>query len=214
MIEQGHGRDGFGVHAGAVMLESGRERTGLVVRKWDLEQTIWAQRRLDMHESQTVQERQFNALKLRPYEISEWEGNLITQVGWGDMFTGFFGSQASLFSTTVGRIGIGTSTSATVATDTALGSVSGMTGNNWILSGSNPTLASNVTPCTVVITASFGTTAAVGAWNEFAIDHGTASGGPTTAAVGHMINHSSWSSGGPGTKGAATWSATATLSFT
>lgn len=213
MRESGAGADRLGIGAGVPLGDGGRERTGLLVRKWDEDQTLWAARKLDVPARRTVRPHQFGQLGVAPFEVSEWHGNLITRAGWGDLFTGFFGSQATLFSATVGRIGIGTSSTAATAADVALTSIGSMTGNNWILCGANPTLNSGVSPCTVVFTATFGLTDAVGAWNEFAIDHGTAATA-STAAVGHMINHSSWSSGGPGTKGSATWTATATLSFT
>jgi hypothetical protein len=55
----------------------------------------------------------------------------------------------------------------------------------------------------------------VGAWQEFAIDQGTANstaGTATVTAVAPMMNHSA--NIGAGTKAGGTWSATATLSFT
>lgn len=210
-IDKGFGTDLMGISAGAPMAEGGRERTMLVVHKWDGDQTDWAHKRLNVPEHITIPGRIFRELRVNPYEDYEYHGNLITRAGWGALFTGFFGTQATLFSTTTGRIGVGTSVTAATSADAALGSIASMTGNNWILCGANPTLNSGVTPSTVVFVATFGATDGVGAWNEFAIDHGTANTASVTP-VGIMINHSA--NIGAGTKAGGTWTATATLSFT
>lgn len=218
-LDKGFGSDLMGVSATSPLVESGRERTKLVIQKWDDDQAKWVFGRLDAPRNAfTLKPRHFAWLKVLPYEEYTYNGNLITRAGWAQLFAGgVFGTTPTKFSTTVGRIGIGTSTGAAAATDTALGSIAGLSGSgsNWILSGANPTLNTGATPCTVVFTATFGANDAVGAWNEFAIDQGTANstaGTPTVTAVAPMMNHST--SIGAGTKAGGTWTATATLSFT
>jgi hypothetical protein len=218
----GRAREAMGVHAAAAVGDLARETGLLVVEKWDLDQTEWAQRRLGLSPAADVTAKMFDRLKLKPYDVAVCPGNLLTEAGWAELLGGgFYGGGATLFTTGIGRIGVGTYVAgAPAAGDTALGSVSSMTGNNWILCGAVPTITTSGSPCTAVWTASFGTTAAVGTWNEWAIDHGTSSTGPTVTATAVMINHAvpgySGQPGypGPGTKGAATWTATATLSFT
>jgi hypothetical protein len=211
-IDKGRGADLMGVAATAPMAESGRERTFLFVEKWDDDQTAWVHRKLDIPAEVTIRGQHFRALKVDPYATHTYFGNLITQAGWGQLFKAVTVGSPTLFSATVGRIGVGTSTSAAASTDTALLSVASMTGNNWKLCGAGPTVTSAATPSTVVFTATFGATDAVGAWNEFAIDQGTASAGPTVTATAPMMNHST--NIGAGTKAGGTWTATATLSFT
>jgi hypothetical protein len=211
-IDRGFGADTMGIAALSPLVESGRERTKLVVQKWDDDQTKWMHRRMHLPQSVTVPGRIFLKAGVMPYEEFTYNGNLITQAGWGQLFKAVTVGSPTLFSATVGRIGIGTSVSAAAATDTALGSVASLTGNNWKLCGALPTVTSAATPGTVVFVATFGATDAVGAWNEFAIDQGTASAGPVVTATAPMMNHST--NIGAGTKASGTWTATATLSFT
>lgn len=217
-IDKGFGFDTMSIQATAPMEDSGRERTKLVIQKWDDDQTNWLENKLGVKHGVTIPGRAFLRFGLVPYEEFTYNGNLITRAGWNQLFLGgFAGTTGTKFSATVGRIGIGTSTSAASAADTALTSIAGMSGSgsNWILCGATPTLNSGVTPCTAVFVATFGANDAVGAWQEFAVDQGTANssaGTATVTAVAPMMNHST--NIGAGTKAGGTWTATATLSFT
>lgn len=219
-IDTGFGADVMGIAALSPLAESGRERTRLVIQKWDDDQTDWAFRKLDVPVNAfTIQPRQFRELRLLPYEEFTYHGNLITNAGWnlflrGKTILSTDTAPTVWFDATHGRIGIGTNTTpAAAATDTGLGSVTGMTGNNWKLCGAAPTFPNGTSsPWNVVFTATFGASDAVGAWNEFAIDQGTASAGPVITATAPMINHSV--NIGAGTKAGGTWTATATLTFT
>jgi hypothetical protein len=221
----GRGRDALGIGVQAGLYESGRERTGLLVRKWDAEQIAWAAGRIARDHDHLfdpaaeIDHRQFELLGVAPYEVVEWLGNLVTQAGWAAFIAGPFGTTPTKFSVTAGRIGIGSGTGPAVATDTALGSVAGISGSgsNWRLTGSNPVVNTGVTPCTFVHTVAFGINDAIGPWNEFAVDIGTANstaGTPSVTATAPMYNHSA-SSGLAGTKAVSqTWTATVTFSFT
>jgi hypothetical protein len=217
-IDRGFGADTMGIAALSPLVESGRERTKLVIEKWDDDQTRWLHRKMNLPQSVTIPGRIFRTFDLIPYEEFTYNGNLITRAGWNQLFVGgFAGTTGTKFSATVGRIGIGTSTSAASAADTALTSIAGLSGSgsNWILCGATPTLSTAGTPCTAIFVATFGANDAVGAWQEFAVDQGTANstaGTPTVTAVAPMMNHST--NIGAGTKAGGTWTATATLSFT
>jgi hypothetical protein len=214
-LDAGRGGDAMGVGVHAPLAESGRERTMFTVQKWDEDATLWVARRTGTGRPQA---RHFAAAKVDPYDVTKWHGNLITKAGWtlflhGKTILSTDTAPTIWFDTTHGRIGVGTSSTAATASDTALGSIGSMTGNNWILCGAAPTVTTTGAPSTVVFTATFGSTDAVGAWNEFAIDQGTASAASVTATA-PMLNHSA-SAGLAGTKASGqTWTATATLSFT
>jgi hypothetical protein len=212
-VDKGFGADFMAIAASAPLMESGRERTQLVIQKWDEDQTAWMYRKMEhVPKHVTIPGRSFLRFGLMPYEEYTYHGNLITRAGWNQLFLGgFVGTTGTKFSATVGRIGVGTSNTAATAADTNLNSIASMTGNNWILCGVAPTTSVVGTPCTAVFTATFGATDAVGAWNEFAIDQGTASAATVTATA-PMMNHSAGI--GAGTKAGGTWTATATLSFT
>ena len=64
-----------------------------------------------------------------------------------------------MFSTSVGRIGLGIGTTAAAYSDTNLTTQTGWTGNNWILCGAAPTYtaATGGTPASMVFTATFST---------------------------------------------------------
>lgn len=214
-IDYGYGADGLNIGASVPLMESGRERTQFLVERWDEDQVNWVKAYFGLHCDPSKSH--FVAARVTPYLVTEYFGNLITEAGW----TLFLHSKSILstdtaptlfFDSTHGRIGVGTSVSAAAATDTAIGSITSMTGNNWILCGAAPTVATNVAPSTVVFTASFGSAAAVGAWNEFAIDQGTASAASVTATA-PMLNHSTNIAQGTKASGQV-WTATATLSFT
>jgi hypothetical protein len=218
-IDRGAGADMMSIAALSPLAESGRERTKLVIQKWDDDQTRWMYRKMEhVPRHVTIPGASFTHFGLKPYEEFTYNGNLITRAGWNQLFVGgFAGTTGTKFSATVGRIGIGTGTGAAAAADTALASIAGLSGSgsNWILCGAAPTLNTGVTPCTAVFVATFGANDAVGAWQEFAIDQGTANstaGTPTVTAVAPMMNHST--NIGAGTKAGGTWTATATLSFT
>lgn len=215
-IDKGFGADHMGIAASAPISESGIERTMLMVSKWDDEQTDWMHRKLGLPDHVTIPGYAFINHRVNPYEDFVYHGNLITRAGWtlflhGKTILSTDTAPTLFFDSTHGRIGVGTSVSAAAATDTALGSIASMTGNNWILCAAAPTVTTTATPSTVVFTATFGATDAVGAWNEFAIDQGTAAAASVTATA-PMLNHST--SIGAGTKAGGTWTATATLSFT
>ena len=219
-IDKGFGADTMALLAAQPMMESGRERTRLEIQKWDDDQTAWMYRKMEyVPKHVTIPGSSFLRFGVMPYEVFTYHGNLITNAGWnlflrGKTILSTDTAPTVWFDATHGRIGIGTNTTpAAAATDTGLGSVTGMTGNNWKLCGAAPTFPNGTSsPWNVVFTATFGASDAVGAWNEFAIDQGTASAGPVITATAPMINHSV--NIGAGTKAGGTWTATATLTFT
>jgi hypothetical protein len=214
-IDYGFGADNMGVGVTAGLHESGRERTTLRVERWDAEQVAWTKARFGLHSDPAKSH--FVAADVRPYLITEYHGNLITEAGWtlflhGKTILSTDSAPTIWFDSTHGRIGVGTSVSAANAADTALGSIGSMTGNNWKLTGAAPTVTTTGAPSTVVFVASFASTDAVGAWNEFAVDQGTASAA-STSATAPMLNHSTNIAQGTKATGQV-WTATATLSFT
>lgn len=219
-VDSAFGADQIGVHAASAIGDLARETGLLVVSKYDLDQTRWARRKLGLKPGQDITAPMFDRLKIMPGEVAVCPGNLLLQTGWNQLLNcGWLGSAQSTMSATVGRIGIGSGTTAATSADTALGSVTGMSGagSNWKLLSGAPVVTTTGSPSTGVFTASFGTTDALGTWNEWGIDHGTSNstaGTATATPVVVFINHAVPGAGGPGTKGAATWTATATLSFT
>jgi len=224
--DQGQAGDGMGV--GSMLTDGGREQGSILVEKWDADQSDWVTRKLYGHLGAVklgdvpglqLPKRRFLRLGVAPCDVySKDDCNLITKAGWDHCLLAANwngGTHNTQFSATVGRIGIGTGSTTPAFGDTALTSVTGLTGtSNWVLCGAAPTITDTAAPVTVAFVASFTSAFGTGAaWQEFAVDSGTATGGSnTTAAVADMVNHGLAT---PGTKGAGTtWTVTVTLSFT
>jgi hypothetical protein len=144
---------------------------------------------------------------IKPYEVAESVGNLLTTAGvtrvW-NLTTNQGATQA--FDATHTRIGVGNTANAAgseAAGDTDLAGAS----KYWQLVGGAGTVSTN----TLSWTSTFPTGQGNFAWNEWGIDQGTASSATVTAP---MLNHKIVS-GGLGTKtSSASWAFTVTISLT
>jgi hypothetical protein len=172
------------------------------VARWDEEQTAWAARKL----GRAPVDLDFRALGVRPYRVTEFAGNLITNAGWTrlmNLLTNQGATQA--FDATHTRIGVGNSNTAEAYADTDLGAAAG-SANRWfqLVSGAG-TLGTR----TLSWSATFASADGNFAWNEFGIDQGTASGNTVTAI---LFNHKAGIAQGTKASG-QTWTATATITF-
>lgn len=219
--DRGSASDHLGIGIHNQFGDGGRNRTVLRIEKWDLDQIAWAERRnardLRFDPAAEPGKAVFDHFSVHPFEVFEdSDANLITAAGWAlCIHTGaWLGSAGTLFSTTVGRIGLGIGSTAATYADVALTTSTGWTGNNWILCGVAPTYtaASGGTGASLAFAATFTTSSFnASAVTEFAVDQGTASGTSVTAP---MVNHGV-NGGGYGTKTSSqTWNTTATLTFT
>lgn len=200
-MDAGHARENLLIGVGAGARDDAFGTTHWCIEKWDQEQEEWATGRL----GRTPGGEGFAALGVRPYETADFLGNLITNAGWTLLMGGVTGASPTQFSSSVGRIGVGSGTTAPAATDTAL-----TTAIYYNLAGANFTLGTR----TMSLAATFpgsGANAGTGTWNEFGIDQGTAGG---TTVVATFLNHAA-PGGGYGTKVAGqSWTVTATITFT
>jgi len=203
--------------------DGGRETGALRIEKWDLDQIAWARgRNRDFFDPRREPDaRWFTEFGVRPVEVAEFaDTNLITGAGWARCLNngGWLGTAATLFSATVGRVGLGQGLTAATYSDTALTTASGWTGGNWQLNGATPTYAtaSGGTGATMIFLCTFGTGAfSANLITEFAVDQGTAaSGANVTASVAPMVNHGVNASGYGTKTSSQTWNITVTLTFT
>jgi hypothetical protein len=218
--EFGFGKDALSITAGVAIAEHGRHWTNFQVEKWDTDQIEWTRakdyddRRLIKPGAEPVA-REFRIYRCMPFETYlKEDANLITNAGWVNIMGGIAGTTPTKFvNATSGRIGLGVSATAVVATDTALGSVAGLSANNWKVINAVPTIGSGTGAGNgLILAAQFITTDANGAAiAEFAVDMGTTNTNLVTAQ-GTFFSHGLAS---PGTKTSAqTWNATVTYQWT
>lgn len=222
------GRAGDAMGIGAVLTDGGRETGSIQIQKWDADQSDWVTRKLFGHLGAVVltdvpdlelPRAKFRRFGVAPSEVyTKDDCNLITKAGWDHCLLAANwngGTHTTQFTASVGRIGIGTGSTTPVYGDTALTSVTSLTGTgNWVLCGAAPTIVDTSAPATVSFTSSFTSAYGTGAaWAEFAVDSGTSTAvSNTVTAIADMVNHGLAT---PGTKGAGTtWTVTVTLSFT
>lgn len=177
--------------------------------------TVWTIERWDEQQTELLAEilgrapiaEDFHRLGIKPYQVTEVVGNLITNAGWTrlmNLLTNQGATQA--LDATHARIGVGNSNTAEAYTDTDLGAAAG-SANRWfqLVTG-----AGSLGTRTLAFSASFASADGNFAWNEFGLDFGTASGNTVTAP---LFNHKAGIA--QGTKAAGqVWTATATITFT
>lgn len=194
------------------MQEFSNVRTDIVVRRWDADQTDWVAFRTGVLNPKAFH---FDKMGVEPYLVTSHEDcNLLVHAGWAALLGGIAGTTiTNKFDSTHGRIGVGTVSTAATAADVQLGGDTGggSTTSYYALCGAAPTINTSIAPATLVFTATFGTTVANFAWNEFGIDNFTASSVTTQATGSVFINHGI---SAQGTKvNGQTWNMTATLNF-
>jgi hypothetical protein len=192
-------------------------QTGLVIRKWDASQTEWVVRRergdaavglMRAGRNVSVSPETFARYSVEPYETWQQENvNNILQAGWVALLGGIAGTSITTkYSASVGRIGVGDSTTAVAYTQTDL---QASTNKYYQLVSGAPAISTGSSPPTLVFAATFGTGNGNFAWNEFITDEGTASNAGPVVAV--CLNRGQVAMG---TKASGqTWTATETISF-
>jgi hypothetical protein len=225
--EQVSASDRLAVAVGASLGEFVSVRTSFNVKRWDDDQTRWALRRwerdsggrapLDRGLNVTLDPAVFRRYAVAPYsETQQDDCNLIVQSGWVALLGGVAGSSiAAKFSSTNGRIGVGTSSTGAAYTQTWLQGDTGAasTTSYYQLCGATPTITTATTPPTLVFTATFGTGVANFTWAEFGTDNAVASGVYLNGlAGGYVLLNRGVSAQGTKTSG-QTWTATETITF-
>lgn len=194
--------DLMSVGAGVPLGEGAHGTTRWQVDRWDADQTAWVKRRTGGFQPVTGD---FNAIGIRPYLTTELTGNLVTNAGWTRLMNLLIGTGSTqAMDATHTRIGVGDSTTTETYTDTALGAA---TNKLYKLVTGAGTLGTR----TLAFAASFGSSEANWAWNEFGLDIGATADSTTVAAV--FFNHKAGIAQGTKASG-QTWSATATITFT
>lgn len=193
--------DTLAVGSRTPLAEQVRGTTLWQVDRWDEDQTRWMARRIGLPPVAA----DFHQFHVRPYETTQVAGNLITNAGWTRLMNLLIGTGSTqAMDATHTRIGVGDSNTAEAYTDTALGAA---TNKLYKLVTGAGTLGTR----TLTFAATFGSSEANWAWNEFGLDIGATADSTTVAAV--LLNHKAGIAQGTKASG-QTWSATAVLTFT
>jgi hypothetical protein len=198
-------------------VDSGRGTTLWTVERWDAEMAAWAQQRRARHLSERMilarpepVQADFRALRIKPYSVTQTLGNVITNAGWQALLKAATSGASGplIFSSTVGRLGVGDTAGTPAAADTDLAASAGSTHRLYKFMAAAPTVGTT-TNRTWTFVATFGSSDFNQVWAEFGIDSGTADG---TTVVAPLLNHAN---SAQGTKTAGqVWTSTAILSFT
>lgn len=139
----------------------------------------------------------------RPFQVKTSLHNLLLNAGIQRMEDKFIGAAGQVYDATHSRIGSGNSSTAAAATQTDLQAAAGSGNRQFKLVSSGPTRSTQ----TVTWVATFASGEAQFVWNEWGIDEGTADG---TTVAATMLNRKV---ANPGTKGAAVWVFTVTITI-
>ena len=205
-----------------------REMAGITtsfhVERWNADQVAWVLRKAGVADDPRIKNTRsllipptvFRGLGVKPYSVThDYDCNMIVQAGWVNLFGGIAGTTiTNKFSSSFGRIGVGTSVTAAAYADTKLGGDTGSasTTSYYMTCGAAPTIATSSSPPSLTWTATFGTGVANFAWNEFGTDNYNTAG-VTTQSLANVvfINHGI---SPQGTKSSGQiWTATEVLTF-
>lgn len=139
----------------------------------------------------------------RPFHVETSLHNLLLNAGIARLEDKFIGAAGQVYDATHSRIGVGNSSTAAAATQTDLQAAAGATNRQFKLCDQGPTRAAQ----TITWRATFASGEAQFVWNEWGIDEGTADG---TTVAATMLNRKV---ANPGTKGAAVWVFTVTVTI-
>jgi hypothetical protein len=176
------------------------------VEKWDAEQADWVARRLDLPGAPQAQ--QFLTLGVKPLEVIEAPGNLLTTAGLTRITSLIVAGGGQGATNTAARLGVGDSSTAEAVGQTDLQATAGST-HRWfqVMDATFPTTSAGV----ITFKATFATGDGNFAWNEWCVDIGAPTVTSSNTVNATMLNRKVQSLG---TKtSAGTWALTATITL-
>lgn len=148
------------------------------------------------------------AYGVKPFDVVELEGNLLTTAGLGRLTSLLTGGGGQALTNTAVRLGVGDGAGTAAVGDTDLSALAGST-HRWfqIMDATYPSVAGAV----VTFKSTFATGDGNFAWNEWGLDVGTptVASGNTVNAL--LFNHKT--SAALGTKASGSWALTVTVTF-
>lgn len=202
--DHARGHDAATLAAGMAAGDSIHWSPVALVEKYDDDQTAWVTSRTGIH---TPLARDFEAAGVRPYEVVEKAGNLLTTAGLNRLTSLMIAGGGQGATNTATRLGVGNSSTAAAVGQTDLQASSGSSNRQFqVMDATYPQQSNGV----LTFKSTFATGEANFAWAEWCVDIGTptVSAGTTVAAL--MLNRAVQSLG---TKASGTWVLTATITI-
>jgi len=202
--DHAHGIDGARIGAGAHASDSIRWLPVARVEKWDADQLAFVQRKTGL----LAPTGDILAAHVRPYEVVEAEGNLLTTAGLNRITSLIIAAGGQAATNTSARLGVGNSTTAAAVGQTDLQAAAGAANRQFkIMDATYPTQSNGV----LTFKSTFPTTEANFAWEEWCVDIGTPTVADGTTVNALMLNRKVQALG---TKtSAGTWALTATVTL-
>jgi hypothetical protein len=195
-------RDGIAWRAHALVEKFDDDQVAYALKH--RERRLWTPRRLGR-----IQRHHFERLGIRPFEVIESPGNLLTTAGVTRAMSLILAAGGQGATATSARIGVGNGAGTAVIGDTDLSASAGA-GNRYFMpmDSTFPSSAAGVG----TFRSTFATADGNFVWNEWCIDIGTPTVAAGTTVSATLLNHKTSAALGTKTSGAWTLTATITLS--
>jgi hypothetical protein len=183
--------------------DSIRWRPAVRVEKYDDDQVAWVSRRSGV----MVPKGDLLASSVKPYEVVEAAGNLLTTAGLNRITSLIIAAGGQGATNTATRLGVGNSATAEAVGQTDLQAAAGA-GNRYFMTmdATYPTQANGL----LTFKATYATGDGTFVWNEWCVDIGTPTVAAGTTVNANMLNRKVQSLG---TKASGSWVLTATITL-
>jgi hypothetical protein len=175
------------------------------IAKYDEDVTAWLTEKL----GRAPQGADFEAARVKAFEVGEVDRNLLTTAGVTRMASLLVAGGGQALTATSGRIGVGNGAGSAAVGDTDLSAAAGST-NRWfnIFDATYPTVAAGV----ITAWATFGSADGNFSWTEFGMDIGTPTVASSAVVSAVLLNHKPGIAQGTKTAGQS-WTAKSTLTL-
>lgn len=202
----------------AVEFEGVKWNAHALVEKWDADATEWVRRRLSLARQvglrigargARIQAADFARLGVRPFEVVERPGNLLTTAGLTRLTSLLNGAGGQAATNTATRTGVGNGAGSAAVGDTDLSASAG-SANRWfqVMDATFPSVAAAV----ITFKSTFASADGNFAWNEWGLDIGTPTVTSANTVNATLLNHKTSAALGTKTAGAS-WALTTTITF-
>lgn len=185
--------------------DSARWHAHAHVDKYDDDQVRWVESRLGVV---APQGRDFELLRVRPYDTADAAGNLVTTAGWTRLTSLMIAGGGQALTNTATRLGVGNGVTAAAIGNTDLAAAAGAANRYfYIMDATYPSVATNV----LTMRSTFATGDANFVWAEWGSDVAAPTVANSAVVGATLVNRAVQALG---TKASGAWTLTAQITFT